>query len=304
MPSIDTASSAIPLTDRGLVTIGGPDARDFLQGLVSNDMRLAAPDRALWAALLTPQGKFRHDFFIITRKDDFLLDCEAERLMDLGRALSKFKLRSNITLGIAQGWTVTAILGADAAERLGLEPRAGAARALDDGGIALVDPRHVGLGARLVLPNPADAMLSSLGLVTAERAHYEAARLALGLPDGSRDMEPDKATLLENGFMELAGVAWDKGCWMGQELTARMKYRGLVKRRLLPVAYDGAPPEPGAILTLPDGREAGEMRSGIDGKGLALIRLERLREAGEAPLHIGDRTMQVQVPDWVALPAD
>jgi folate-binding protein YgfZ len=107
----------------------------------------------------------------------------------------------------------------------------------------------------------------------------------LGLPDGSRDLVVDKSILLESGFDELNGVDWKKGCYVGQELTARTKYRGLVKKRLVPVALDGPPPPPGTPVTLAD-REAGELRSAAateDGAvGLALLRLESLAEADKA----------------------
>lgn len=290
--------SAVGLPMRGIVTVGGPDAREFLQGLISNDMRLVAPDRGLWAALLTPQGKFRHDFFLVERDGTFLIDCEADRLMDLGRTLSKYKLRADVTLGIGKGWSVTAITGRDAAAAFGLESRAGAVRPID-GGVVLVDPRHGDMGLRLILPEPADAVLAAHGVAEGRFDAYEAHRIALGLPDGARDMEPDKALLLENGFQELGGVAWDKGCWMGQELTARTKYRGLVKKRLLPVLFEGPAPAPGTPVML-KGREAGEMRSSQGQAGLALLRIERLAEAGDEPLTAGDIPLRVSVPGWVA----
>jgi len=293
----DLPAAAIALPARGVIIVGGVDAREFLQGLISNDMRLAAPDRALWAAMLTPQGKFRHDFFLVEREGAFLIDCEADRLMDLGRTLSKYKLRADVTLGIGKEWTVSAVIGSGAVALFGLDGRPGAARGLD-GGAVLVDPRHAGLGLRMMLPGPAASVLAAHGVGEGRFEDYEALRIALGLPDGARDMELDKALLLENGFQELGGVVWDKGCWMGQELTARTKYRGLIKKRLLPVTFDGSPPVPGTIITL-DGREAGEMRSAQGQAGLALIRLERLAEAGDQPLMAGDVPLQVTIPDWL-----
>lgn len=299
-PETDTAAIALP--SRGVITVGGPDAREFLQGLISNDMRLAAPDRALWAAMLTPQGKFRHDFFLVERDGGFLIDCEADRLMELGRTLSKYKLRADVTLGIGKEWGVSAVIGDRAASLFGLQSRPGMARALEEG-MVLVDPRHSAMGLRLMLPGPAAPVLMAHGVSDGRFEDYEALRIALGLPDGARDMELDKALLLENGFQELGGVAWDKGCWMGQELTARTKYRGLIKKRLLPVTFAGSAPAPGTIITV-NGREAGEMRSGIEGRGLALIRLERLAEAGTQPLLADGRELAVSVPDWAVLDRD
>jgi folate-binding protein YgfZ len=126
-------------------------------------------------------------------------------------------------------------------------------------------------------------------------------RLGLGLPDGSRDLVVDKSILLESGFDELNGVDWKKGCYMGQELTARTKYRGLVKKRLVPVVLDGAPPDPGTPVMLA-GREAGELRSAAatenGGIGLALLRLESLAEAGG--MTAGDVGVTPRKAPWMA----
>ena len=119
------------------------------------------------------------------------------------------------------------------------------------------------------------------------------------MPDGIRDLVVEKSTLMESGFEELNGVDFAKGCFVGQELTARMKYRGLVRKRLLPVAFTGAPPPPGTIVRLGE-REAGEMRSGIDGQGLALLRLEQVAKARAegAPLMAGATEILPQDPAW------
>ena len=120
------------------------------------------------------------------------------------------------------------------------------------------------------------ACLAETGLTETGFAAYDRHRLALGVPDGTRDLVPEKSILLELGFDELNGVDWRKGCYVGQELTARTKYRGLIKKRLFPVRIDGPAPEPGTMVTL-DGKDAGEMRSARDGAGLALLRLEAAR---------------------------
>jgi folate-binding protein YgfZ len=121
------------------------------------------------------------------------------------------------------------------------------------------------------------------------------------VPDGSRDLVPERSTLLESGFEELRGVDFAKGCFVGQELTARMHYRGLVRKRLLPVVLRGPRPEPGAIIRLGE-REAGEMRSSIEGLGLALLRLDRLAEAEQTgtPLHADATVVLPTKPDWVS----
>lgn len=290
------------LDDRGLLELSGEDRVAFLQGLVSNDVAKAAPDRALWAAFLTAQGKYLHDFFLIDGGQALLLECEGGRREDLFRRLRLYKLRSKIALADATDrWRSAALWGEDALARLGLPATAGAARAFA-GGFVFADPRHPGLGARALLPREgAEAALAEAGFTLADRAGYEARRLALGLPEGSRDLPVEKAILLENGFDELGGVDWQKGCWMGQELTARTKYRALIKKRLLPVRLEGAAPSPGTPV-LQAGREVGELRSVLDGRALALLRLEALDSA--EPLLAGEARLTPERPDWLRLQAE
>jgi folate-binding protein YgfZ len=287
------------LQARGLLRAGGPDARNFLQGMVSNDVTKVGPERAVWSAFLTPQGKFLHEFFMTEEPgaDSLLLDCEAARLDDLRGRLARYKLRAKIELtDVSPEHAVAAIFGDGALEALGLPAEIGAAKAFG-GGIAYVDPRLAGLGARAVLPRAgAQAALEDAGIAVAELADYDALRIGLGVPDGSRDLEVERSPLLENGFDELHGVDWDKGCFMGQELTARTKYRALIKKRLVPVTIEGPAPEPGTQVTAA-GKNAGVLRSSVDGVGLALIRLDHL----EAPLLAGEARLTAKKPDWLVI---
>ncbi len=293
------------LEARGLVEAAGPDARPFLQGMVSADLDKLSPERALWAAFLTPQGKFLHEFVLTLApgpeagedagEDRVLLDCEVARLDDLRTRLGRYKLRARVTLeDVSARYAVAAVFGAGALEALGLPAQAGRAAPFA-GGLVHVEPRLPELGARAVLPKVgAEAALQGAGLAPAGPTDYDALRIRLGVPDGSRDLEVERATLLENGFDELGGIDWDKGCFMGQELTARTKYRGLVKKRLVPVEIDGPAPAPGTPVTA-DGKDAGVLRSTADGLGLALIRLEHL----EAPLSAGAARLIPMKPAWM-----
>jgi hypothetical protein len=167
-------------------------------------------------------------------------------------------------------------------------------------GSAFIDPRLAALGARVILPRDLIRyVLAEAGVTETDFAEYDRRRLNLGVPDGSRDLVLDKSILLESGFDELHGVDWQKGCYIGQELTARTKYRGLIKKRLFPVMIDGPAPEPGTIVTL-DGHEAGEMRSSRDRVGLALLRLEAVGK--KEPLSAGGAAIEPLTPDWMRLP--
>jgi len=296
--------SYIMLENRGLIGLSGEDARDFLQGLVSNDVRKVGPDKTLYAALLTPQGKFQYDFFLIETTDGLLIDCELDRLADFKRKLSMYKLRARVELSDRTAdLCVVALIGDGIAMSLDVENVEGATTPFA-GGAAYIDPRLAAMGGRAVLPRQdAAARLEKIDFGKGTMPEYERLRLTHGLPDGSRDMVVDKAVLLENGFAELHGVDWEKGCYMGQELTARTHYRGLVKKRLMPVRIEGPTPKLGTQI-LCNGKDAGEMRSVLENRGVALIRLEPFRNSATSgdPLIAGEATILPEKPDWAVFP--
>jgi folate-binding protein YgfZ len=290
---------AAVLADRGLLRIGGEDRIAFLQGLVSNDVAPAAGDRVVYAAFLTPQGKFLHDLFVAGIGEAVFLDCEAGRREDLLQRLMRHRLRSRIEISDVTG-TFAVAVAFDGAERAGGEP--GAAKPFA-AGVAYADPRLAGAGWRFVLPRAeATADLRAAGFELVEPEAYDRWRLALGLPDGSRDIAVDKDVLLECGFEELNGVDWRKGCYLGQEVTARTKYRGLVKKRLLPVQLTGPAPAPGTPVLLA-GRVVGEIRSTSGELAMAMLRLDSLAavEAGAGDLAAGDARLTPRKPAWMRL---
>ncbi len=288
------------LEERGLVTIAGEDRVSFLQGLVSNDVAKVSAARTVYSAFLTAQGRFLHDFFVIDMGEMLVLDCERSRAEDLRKRLSLYKLRSRVVLGnVSDEYRIFAAFGPTVADKLELtEP--GQAREYA-GGIAYLDPRLKEMGVRVLLHGGlGEDPLVALGFNRVEPDEYHALRIASGLPDGSRDLPVEKAILLENGFDELKGIDWDKGCYVGQELTARTKYRGLVRKRLIPVEIEGPMPAFGAEIAL-DGKEAGEMRSGQGHRGLALLRIEAVEKAlaeGQK-LTAGDAKLTPVKPGWV-----
>ncbi len=292
-----TAPRYALLPGRAVLAIEGEDARGLLQGLISNDVERLAPDHAIYATLLTPQGKFLHDFFIAEADGRLLLDCEADRRDDLERRLTFYRLRAKVTLAADDDCVVAALWGDGAAT--GLAEAEGSAGRLA-GGVAYVDPRLAAAGARAFLPRGSAAeALEAAGFAPATAEDYDRHRLSLALPDGSRDIAVEKGFLLENGIDDLNGVDFDKGCYVGQELTARTKHRATIRKRLYRVDVDGPMPEPGTQVTA-DGRAAGEMRSGRGDVGLALLRVELLAKAAEAgiPLTCGDARLTPVKPSW------
>ncbi|MBL8628886.1 MAG: folate-binding protein YgfZ [Rhodospirillaceae bacterium] len=291
------------LPHRALIAVRGEDRGTFLQGLVSNDVRKVEAGLASWAAFLTPQGKFLHEFFMFTLGEAIWLECERDRRDDLISRLAKYKLRAKVVLEPVDVLSVGTAWGRNVEAAFGLRSSPGVITPLG-AGVVYTDPRLPDVGVRwALLADNAASVLQELGLKQGTPADYDALRFNLGLPDGSRDMEIEKALLLENGFEELNGVDYKKGCYVGQELTARMHFRALIKKRLLPVTFDGPAPAAGTALTL-DGHDAGEMKSSADGEGLALVRLEQWRNAPHGILMAGDTEITPHAANWMQLPSE
>ena len=247
----------VTLQERGLIHVEGEDRREFLQGLISNDMVKLSSANILYACLLTPQGKFLHDFFVHDGGDFLLIDCEGgERAKDLYTRLNRYRLRSKVTLSVEENYPVFAVFG---------EP------------LGLPDPRHSQMGRRTF--NPPDFEEKPF-------SEWDARRIRLGIPDGSRDMVVESSTLHEGRIDEWHGVDYHKGCYMGQELTARMHHRGLAKRHLYPVQIEGGCPAP--MSDLMDGNTLlGQMRSSCGDIGLAPLKDDMVEKInGSNKIHL------------------
>ena len=276
---------------RGVIAVGGPDRVEFLQGLISNDTTKVAPGRAIWAALLTPQGRFLNDMFVVDGGNDtLLLETERERAAALAKKLRMYTLRSKVAVeDRSPSLEIAVVYG----EQFAAPGSVGSA-------VAFADPRLDALGYRIIAPaSQAASLLREHGLTEAPLADYEALRLSLGVPDGSRDLPVEKALLLESGFDELNGVDWKKGCYMGQELTARTKYRGLIKKRLFPVSVEGEAPAPGTTIHK-DGQEVGELRSGSGNRAIAMLQLDAAQNG--ATLTADGVRIVPEFPGWMRLP--
>ena len=233
----------ITLPNRGLIHVEGEDRYDFLQGLTSNDVNKVKEEKILYNCLLTPQGKFLHDFFVLEGDGFLLLDCEGgQRADDLYERLNKYRLRADVFLSVEETNPVYVVYGDEA--------------------IGFSDPRHFKMGRRT---------FEKPDLPEASFDEWDQERIALGIPDGSRDMEVDRSTLLECHIDKHNGLDWDKGCYMGQELTARMHHRGLGKKHLYTITSETPFPAPYADIHL-NGELIGNMRSSCNNMGLAVLK--------------------------------
>lgn len=220
----------VKLKDRGLIHLEGPDRHEFLQDLITNDIEKLTPQSSIYACLLTPQGKFLHDFFVIEGKDFTLLDCEGgDRAQDLFRRLNMYRLRKDVQISVDDHNDVYAVFGAP---------------------IGLPDPRAPEMGNR---------SFEKPDLPEKPFEIWDQHRISLTIPDGSRDLIPEKSTMDEANMDQLNAIDYDKGCYIGQELTARMHYRGLGKKKLQTVEINNLP-------------EKAELRSKSGNIGMALVK--------------------------------
>ena len=254
------------LTDRAVIAVSGPEAKSFLQGLMTNDVGRLAPDTPLYAAQLTPQGKVLFDFLLSEEDSTVFLDCAAASSQALLKRLTMYRLRARVELSLRDDLAVL----------------------WNEQG--LPDPRLPELGTRQIAQtNAPDAS-----------AEYLAHRLLLGVPEGA-DFGSDRMFALDAGLEELHAVSFDKGCYVGQELTARMKHRGTARKRLLPIeTADEKPFPPPGIGVRAGDINLGEITSVYGARGFALIRLDRWQEAGSAPVHAADHEVKVVTPAWLA----
>ncbi|HZT27845.1 MAG TPA: folate-binding protein [Pseudolabrys sp.] len=280
------------LPHRGVVKVAGDDARRFLNGLVTNDMGKVAPEAPRFAALLTPQGKIIVDFIVAEapEKDGggFFLDCPGALAITLVDKLNFYKLRAKV---LAED--LSAVLGV---------------MAVWDGtgnteyGLCYADPRLPALGMRIMLPpHLADKAAADLGAALLDAEAYEAHRIALGVPQGGADFVYGNTFPHEADMDQLAGVDFQKGCYVGQEVVSRVEHRASARSRIVPIAYEQFAPASGEPVMAGE-KEIGTLMSTAKGRGLALVRLDKFADAGGAAITCGNLPIRIVKPDWATFP--
>jgi tRNA-modifying protein YgfZ len=278
------------LPERGVVKVIGDDARRFLNGLASNDIGKVTPGNACFAALLTPQGKIIVDFIVAEAAAEdgggFFLDCPRALAPTLVDKLKFYKLRAKVTIeDLSAALGVMAVWG-------------GAGES--DYGLCYADPRLAGLGWRIMLPPElATEAASDLGATLVEAEAYDAHRIALGVPRGGNDFNYGDTFPHEADMDQLAGVDFDKGCYIGQEVVSRVEHRASARNRVVPITFDDFGPLPGLPVTAGE-KTIGMVGSSANGRGLALLRLDRVADAITAatPLVSGGITIRLAKPGW------
>jgi tRNA-modifying protein YgfZ len=280
------------LPDRSVVKVAGEDARNFLNGLITTDLDRLKPGLGRFGALLTPQGKIIVDFLITEvpagHGGGFLIDCPKALAEGLATKLKFYKLRAKVTvenldLGVLAAWD----------GQLAAQPD-----------LAFADPRNDALGTRILIPEDLKQKLSDLiGAELVDASAYEAHRIALGVPRGGLDFMYSDAFPHETNMDRLAGVDFDKGCYVGQEVVSRMQHRGTARTRSVKVLLEDSSPEAGVSVMAGD-KSVGTMGSSAQGKGIALVRIDRVADALDAgqPLTAGGLALTLAEPEVVRIP--
>jgi folate-binding protein YgfZ len=257
--------SVTELADRGVVSVAGATAREFLQGLVTNDVLGLTEGEARYAALLSPHGKILFDFFVVappSEEPGLLIDCSRATAADLIKRLTFYRLRARVSIedhtashAVVAGW-------------------GGLAATLP--GLVFADPRDPALGRRAIVRRP---LATEWAGDAASLAAYESLRIGLGVPKGEADFAYGEAFAHEANLDLLHGVDFRKGCYIGQEVVARVAHRGSARTRIVRVGFAGGPPPSGTPITTGEGEALGTMRSALPGCGLAMLRLDKVEAA-------------------------
>jgi folate-binding protein YgfZ len=278
------------LPDRGVVKVAGADARSFLNGMLTTDVTKVTPGQARFGALLTPQGKIIVDCIVAEALSEdgggFFLDCPKALAIELMQRLNFYKLRAKVICE-----DLSAVLGV-----LAIWDGSGDS----EYGLLYADPRLPALGRRMMLPPHLEKTVAEdLGAELADASAYEAHRIALGVPRGGLDFAYGDAFPHETDMDQLAGVDFDKGCYVGQEVVSRMEHRGTARNRIVPVTAESFAPDAGVPVMAGD-KQIGTTGSHAGGRGLAMIRLDRLADAraAGAPLIAGGMPIEAHKPDW------
>ncbi|MCH2546687.1 MAG: folate-binding protein [Alphaproteobacteria bacterium] len=288
------------LPHRTVLRLRGKDMREFLQGLITQDITKVTSQHSIWTAMLSAQGKYLFDFFVAVEGDSLLLDCDIDQAPQLMRLLTMYKLRADVHIeNLGEEYHVLAAMGDVSA--LALPTDAGRTEYFADAHVtAFIDPRHAAMKARIIAPaGEGETWIIQRGYAQACVSDYETLRIQHAIPRAGVDSIPQKTLILENGFEALNGVSFEKGCYVGQEVTARTKHRAKLHKQLYQVQSKTALPAAGCDITL-EGRVVGEMRSSLALQGLAILRndaVEKSRSTAHSLLADGHDLTAIN-PPW------
>ena len=288
------------LEDRAIIFINGNDAKNFLQNIITNDINKVTEESSCFASLLTPQGKFLFDFLIIKHKNGFFLDCEKSQSKELIKQLSIYKLNSKVEIMNLSNEFVVASISFDRFMLFdNAKDRSGFTLKYREDPI-LLDPRHKKLGGRIIINlEKLYLSLKKLELKSEEPEEYYNLSFKLGIPQKNMEKLKNKLFGIECNFEELNGIDFKKGCYVGQENTARIKLKDKQFKRLLPVDLIKGNLKEGSIIYNKD-KEIGKVL--INGNHhYALVKYRSEYFDTNLELVSENAILKIRLPEWIIL---
>ena len=293
-------NEVITLEDRGFIQVNGPEAKEFLQNIVTNNVEKVTPESTLFSSILTPQGKYLFDFFIIKLKDNYLIECEKKSTSEIIKLLNFYKLRSKVDLvDLNEKYTV-AIISLEKFREINNSDLLKGKTTTYEENLIYIDPRSEKLGAKIISKTKdINLIIKKLNLNIVDKQKYYKESFDLGILQTEMKKLKEKIFGIENNLDELNGIDFKKGCYIGQENTSRIKLRNKLRRRVLPVQKIKGDVSENDIIKYKD-IEIGKVM--ID-KPLpfALVKVvdPDLKEFNNIELKCGNSKIKILKPDWI-----
>ena len=293
-------NEVITLEDRGFIQVTGPEAKDFLQNIVTNDIEKVTSNSTVFSSILTPQGKYLFEFFVLKLKDSYLLECEKKSTTEIIKLLNFYKLRSKIDLTDLSEKYVAAVISLEKFKEINSSGLSTGSTTNYREDPVYIDPRNEKLGAKIIskLEN-IHLTIKKLNLKIADKKKYYSKSFELGIPQSNLNKLKDKIFGIENNLDELNGIDFKKGCYVGQENTSRIKLRNKLRRRILPVQKITGEISENDIIKYKDG-EIGKIL--IDKPySFALVKVvdPNLKEFTNIELICGKSKVKILKPEWI-----
>ena len=293
-------NEVITLEDRGFIQVNGPEAKDFLQNIVTNDLEKVTSNSTVFSSILTPQGKYLFEFFILKLKDSYLLECEKKSTTEIIKLLNFYKLRSTVDLIDLSEKYVASVISLEKFKEISTSSLSKGSTASYQDDQVYIDPRHDKLGAKIIskLEN-IHLTIKKLNLKITDKKKYYNKSFELGIPQINLNKLKDKIFGIENNLDELNGIDFKKGCYVGQENTSRIKLRNKLRRRILPIQKISGDVSENDIIKYKD-NEIGKIM--IDKPyAFALIKVVEpdLKEFTNTELTCGKSKVKILKPAWI-----
>tara|TARA_Y100000590_G_scaffold198615_1_gene225568 strand:- start:7737 stop:8627 length:891 start_codon:yes stop_codon:yes gene_type:complete len=293
-------NEVITLDDRGFVKISGVDAKEFLQNIVTNDLEKVSEESTIFSSILTPQGKYLFEFFILKFADGYILECEKKSSSEILKIFNFYKLRSKVNFLNENEKYISAIISLEKFKEIGGRSSEEGATVSLQGDPIYIDPRSAKLGAKIISKvKSIDLIIKKLNLKTTDKDKYYNKSFELGIPQTNLDKLKDKIFGIENNLDELNGIDFKKGCYVGQENTSRIKLRNKLRRRILPIKKISGDIVENDIIKYKN-NEIGRVMINKP-YSFALIKVvdPDLTEFTESELICGSSKVKILKPEWI-----